>query len=321
MRRKKETFFTKLKNATITLLLTCVMLFWVQGYTNASGLRFAQVSDSHFMQDGANTTFKMITESPKLLDDAIEQINGVPNINFVMFTGDLVDKPYENELNAVLTHVNKLNYPWYFAFGNHDVCIGGHLTKKLYLSILRENNSNFTFDKPYYSFIPKQGYKVIVLDNIIDNEITSNGYISQEQLKWLDEELATSQKDVVLIFAHVPIIEPFSSPNHKLRNAEEVRSIIEKYKNPIGVFTGHYHVTKVIQHNNVLYVNTPSLVSYPNAFRIIDVTAKKNKVTFSLQYKETGLKNIQKLAKLLVFAGTLYTGEEQDRTAIYEIKK
>ena len=297
------------------------MLFWVQGHTNASSLRFVQVSDTHFLNNGANTTFKMIAESPKLLDDAVEQINSTPNVDFVMFTGDLIDKPYEIELQAVLPHVNKLNSLWYFAFGNHDICVGGYLTKSLYLSILRKNNSNFTFTTPYYSFVPKQGYKVIVLDSIIDTEVTGNGYIYPEQLKWLDNELKTSQKDVVLIFMHVPLIEPFNSNHHKMNNADEIRKIIEKYKNPIGVFTGHYHAARVTQVNNVLYVSSPALVSYPNAFRVVDVTTKRNKVVFNLQFKETNLKNIQKLAKLMVFAGSLYSGEEKDQNAIYEIYK
>ena len=321
MKRKKENFITKLKNAFVTIVLTCMMLVWVQGYTNASGLRFVQVSDTHFLANGANTTFKMIAESPKLLDDAIDQINTTPNVDFVMFTGDLIDKPYEIELQAVLPHVKKLNYPWYFAFGNHDICVGGYLTKSLYLSILRKNNSNFTFTTPYYSFVPKQGFKAIVLDSIIDNEITSNGYIYKEQLDWLDAELKKSQKDVVLIFMHVPLVEPFSSNDHLMKNSSEVRKIIEKYKNPIGVFSGHYHATKVVQMNNVLYVSSPALVSYPNAFRIIDITAKKNKVIFNLKFKETSLVNIQKLAKLMVFASSIYSGEEKDQTGIYEIKR
>ena len=263
----------------------------------------------------------MIAESPKLLDDTIGQINAIPNVNFVMFTGDLIDKPYEIELQAVLPHVKKLNYPWYFAFGNHDICVGGYLTKSLYLSILRKNNPNFTYTTPYYSFVPKQGFKAIVLDTIISDKITSNGYISKEQIAWLDAELKKSQKDVVLIFMHVPLVEPFSSSDHSLKNADEVRKVIENYKNPIGVFSGHYHATKVTQLNNVLYVSSPSLVSYPNAFRLIDITIKKNKVIFDLKFKETNLTNIQKLAKLMVFASSLYSGEEKDQTAIYEIKR
>ena len=320
-KRKKENFLSKLNNALFTFILVAIMLFWLQGYTNASSLKFAQISDDHFLSNGANTTFKMIAESPNLLDDAISQINSVPNIDFVMFTGDLIDKPFEKELRAVFPHVNKLNVPWYFAFGNHDVCIGGYLTKNVYLNMLRENNPNFNFTKPYYSFIPKKGYKVIVLDGIIDSELTSNGYIYPEQVKWLDEELNNSQKDVVLIFMHVPIVEPFNSPNHRLKNATEIQNIIEKYKNPIGVFMGHYHAAKIRQKNNVLYINSPSLVSYPNAFRIINVTKKRNKVIFDFQFKETRLQNVQKVAKILVFGSNLYSGEQQDQNGTYVIKR
>ena len=321
MKRKKESFITKTKNFLTVLTLTTVMLFGLQGYTdNSSNLKFVQISDVHFAKNGSNTTFKMIAETPKLLDDAIEQTNNINHLDFVMFSGDLIDKAYENELNTVLSHVQKLNTPWYFAFGNHDTCLGCHLSKKLYLNILRKNNPNFKFNTSYYSFIPKKGYKVIVLDSIIDTEITSNGYIDDKQLNWLDNELNASQKDVVLIFLHMPIIEPFTSSDHMLKNSFVVKKTIEKYKNPIGVFSGHYHATKVIQNGNVLYVNSPALVSYPNAFRLIEVTIKKNKAIFTLTYKETSLKNIQKLAKLLVFASSIYTVEEKDQNATYEIK-
>lgn len=320
MKHKKENFFTKLKNLLVITVLTFVMFLGLQGYTDNSNLRFVQVSDVHFAKNGANTTFKMIEESPKLLDDAIEQTNNINDVDFVMFSGDLLDKSYVDELNAVLSHVKQLNCPWYFAFGNHDTCVGCHLTKQLYLNILSQNNSNFIFNLPYYSFVPKKGFKVIVLDSIIDTKITSNGFIDEKQLNWLDNELKNSQKDVVLIFLHMPIIEPYPSSDHQLKNSIQVKNIIEKYKNPIGVFSGHYHATRIFQVGNVLYINSPALVSFPNAFRLVEVSIRRNKAIFSLTYKETGLKNVQKLAKLLVFASSIYTGEENDRNATFEIK-
>lgn len=318
---KKEGFFTKLTNALITICLTAGMLWGLQAYSGATSLKFAQVSDVHFLENGSNTTFKMIGESPRLLDDAIEQINEQNDLDFVMFTGDLIDKSFEKELRAVLPHVQKLNTPWYFAFGNHDRCVGGYLTTDVYLKMLNEVNKNYKFKKAYYSFEPKKSYKVIVLDDIITNEITSNGFIDDAQLKWLKNELDKSKNDTVLIFMHVPLIEPFASPNHKLRNASQVISLIESYKNPIGVFQGHYHATKVTQHDNVLYVSTPALVSYPNAFRVVNVTNYNDKTVFELNWHETREKTIQKMAKLLVFTGSIYAGEAKDQTGVYEIKK
>ena len=314
-------FFTKLKNAFITVCLTLAMLWGLRAYSTSASLKFIQLSDIHFLEHGANTTFKMLGESPRLLDDAIAQINEQNDIDFVMLTGDLLDKGLERELKAFLPHLDNLIYPWYFAFGNHDRCIGGYLNTKLFMDMVKEVNPNYKFDKSYYAFTPKKGYRVIVLDNIITEEITSQGYVGEEQYNWLKKELDKASKDTVILFMHVPLIEPFASPNHKLRNATKIMSLIESYKNPIGVFQGHYHAAKVVQHNNVLYVNTPALVSYPNAFRMINVTNYKDRVTFELSWFETREKAIQKMAKLLVLAGSIYTGENKDQSGIYEIKK
>ncbi len=319
--KKKESALIKLANTIFTLLLAVVMAYGLQCYSASTSLKFAQISDVHFYTGEDNTSYKLRAESDKLLDDAIAQVNETPNINFVMFTGDQIDKSFEKELRAFLPHAQKLNYPWYVTFGNHDTCLGGYLTPEVYLKMVHEANTAFDFQKPYYSFTPQKGYKVIVLDTIIRDRLTSNGKIGEEQLKWLDKELDNSEKDTVLIFMHVPVIEPFASASHLLLNANEVRTIIEKHKNPIAVFQGHYHAAKITQHDNVLYVSTPSLVSYPNAFRIIKVTNHRKKVVFDIEYKETRLKNLQKLAKIMSFAANIYSGEEKDHSGTFEIKK
>ena len=321
--KKKEGFFSKIFNGVITLALTFIMLWGLQAYSRASSsdLTFAQVSDVHFLENGANTTFKMIQESPKLLDDAISQINEGKNVDFVMFTGDLIDKPFEKELRAVFPHLDKLNTPWYFAFGNHDRCVGGYLTTEVYLQMLRDNNKNFKSKKAYYSFEPKKDFKAIVLDDAIDTEITSNGFIDDEQIKWLKKELDNAKDKTVLIFMHIPIIEPFPSPNHRLRNSSEVKALIESYKNPIGVFQGHYHATKIVQHDNVIYAGSPALVSYPNAFRVVKISNTKDKTNFEFIWKETRKKEVQNTARMMVFAGGIYTGTEKDQTGIYTVTK
>ena len=318
--RHKECMASKIKNGVITLLLALLMFYGLQGYS-ASSLKFAQVSDVHFSTGTSNTTYKLTAESPRLFEDAVNRINETPDIDFVMFTGDQIDKSFEHELTSFLEYAEKLIYPWYTVFGNHDTCIGGFLTPEVYLKRVKEHNPNFEFTTPYYSFIPQKGYKVIVLDTIIRNRLTANGYMSEEQIEWLDNQIKTSPKDTILIFMHVPIIEPFNSPNHKLLNADEVETVLNKYKNPIAVFQGHYHASKITRKDNILYVSTPALVSYPNAFRIITVTNYRNRAVFDIQTKDTRLTNLQKLAKIMVFGSVIYSGEEKDQNGIYEIKK
>ena len=316
---KKESIFSKISNTIITVCLTVFMLWGLQAYSTATSLKFAQVSDVHYLEKGTDTTFKMIGESPRLLDDAIAQLNESKDLDFVMITGDLIDKPFEKELRSVLSHLDNLTIPWYFSFGNHDRCVGGYLATGVFLDMVKSSNPSMKFDSSYYSFEPKKGYKVIVLDDIVTDEVTSQGFISETQFKWLKKELDKSKNSTVLIFMHVPIIEPFASPNHRLRNSSQVMKLLESYKNPIGVFQGHYHSAKITQHDNVLYINSPALVSYPNAFRMVTVTNYKDKTVFDFEWMETREKTVQKMAKMLLFSGAVYEGGVKDKSGIYEI--
>ena len=120
---------------------------------------------------------------------------------------------------------------------------------------------------------------------------------------------------------HVPLVEPFASPSHRLRNSTAIMSLIESYDNPIGVFQGHYHAAKITQRENVLYVNTPALATYPNAFRTVNVTNYKDKVVFEFGWHETNEKTIQKMAKIMVLVSSIYSGETKDQSGTYEITK
>lgn len=319
-KEKRETFFQKLTNFVLTIIVACAIGSQVCTAAN-NNLRFAQVSDAHFTTSEENTSYKMLKKSPEILDDVILQINTSMPYDFVMFTGDLVNKPKESQLKAFISHVSLLNAPWYAIDGNHDIAIDGPLTKKRFIEILKEHNKNIKSDNIYYAFTPKKGFRVICLDSIIDYKLTCNGEISEEQMKWLEKELDEHQKDVVILCTHVPIHEPFTSPNHKMNNEYEIKSLLRKYSNPIVVLQGHYHCTRTRQDNNIVYISTPSLVTYPNAFRVVNINSNKDKVLIDVFLKETNLKDIQKRSKLRLLGTESLYGDEKDRNTTFEIKK
>lgn len=320
-KQKKKGCFSRI---VYWCLFFIFVYFGVTALSYADTLKFAHVSDVHFSDKSVDTSYKILSHSKELLRDVVIQINQAPNIDFVIETGDLIDKPRKDFLDSAIIEMNRLKAPWYFAFGNHDAAIGTSFKKDRYFEYLKNRNKAMkSFDKFYYSFTPKKGYRVIVLDASIDYKVTATGEIQQEQLEWLDKELKKAQtnKELPLIFLHHPIQEPFPSFNHRIVNAEEVKEIINNHPIPMAIFSGHYHATKIYKENNILHVSTPSLVTYPNAFRIISITNLKNKIIFTFDFRETNLKELQKKAKLMTFSSNMLKGEQSDQNTIVILDK
>lgn len=308
------------------ILFSILMLFFVSNIdANAinNALTFVQLSDSHITLTREDTSFKALSQSKPLLLDAINQINAEKNVDFVLQTGDTIDKANESDIMLYMSMMNTLKHPWYVAFGNHDFSFpnNGNITKDYYVKLLNSHNKHFNFDNTYYSFKPKRGFKVIVLDAVDNSKITGNGIFSKEQLEWLDKEMKSAKKDTILIFLHHPIIEPYPSSHHKILNTEDFYSVIDKYKNPIGVFTGHYHATKITKERNIVHVSTPALVTYPNAFRLISITNYRNQTIFDFYFKTTKLKEVQQNTKIKNLISAICAGKEEDQKTTVIIDK
>lgn len=319
-KEKRESFFQKTINVVLTLIIAGAISSQVCTAAN-NNLRFANISDAHFSSYEENTSYKFLEKSGELLDDAIFQVNTSGPYNFVMFTGDLVNQPKKSELTQFLSHVSKLIYPWYAIDGNHDIAVDGPLTKSEFIKTLADSNKNMKVDKIYYAFTPKKGFRVIGLDSIIDYKITTRGEIYKEQMEWLKKELDEHQKDVIILCTHVPIDEPYPSINHKMVNEQELKDLLGSYSNPIIVMQGHYHCTRARQKGNIIYISTPSLVTYPNSFRVVNINSNKERTLVDVFLKETNLKDIQRRSRLRLLWTEAFYGEENDRNTIFEIKK
>ena len=312
----------KLLKDCLYILFVVTILFFISDQPSFSRtIKFAQLSDIHYSTVREDNSYKLLSKTKPLLEDAISQINNEKNIDFVMVTGDAIDKPNKESLIGVVDVLNTLDYPWYFVLGNHDTTTDGHLTKTNLLKILKEKNPNNTFDKTYYSFKYKGGYRIIVMDGAKNKGISSNGIIPVEQLKWLDNTLSKAKNDVVLLFIHFPLLTPFDSPKHEILNANEFKTVLDKYEMPIAIFSGHYHMTKIRKRGNILHVSTPALAGYPNSFRIVEIDNKRNKVIFNFKFMETNLKDLQAKTRILTLGGARYYGKQSDRDTTIVIDK
>lgn len=311
------------------------MMFAIGGNAHADfsfrdmELSFVQISDVH-ISDREDTSYKVLSKSKDLLKDAIEQVNALKPVDFVMFTGDIVNEPLKKSYRDFFVLLTKLKYPSLTAFGNHDMAqmnneangAPGYISKKEALSIIKKCNPLYMFDKSYYAFTPKREYRAIVLDTTIDDAITANGRLTDEQARFLKNEIDTHQDKVILIFEHHPVIEPFKSEHHKILNSDAYMDIIKQYKKtPIAIFSGHYHAAKIRQQGNIIHVSTPALVTYPNAFRYVNITNYKDRTIFNFKYLETRLDEVQKESKLNVIASAALRGLPSDQETVITIRK
>lgn len=319
---------------TVRIFLTTVFLIFLNVMPSSAfsfrnmTLNVVQISDTH-ITDREDTSYKMLSSSKELLEDAIATVNQIPGVDFVMFTGDMVDTPTLDNYKSFFTILSELNYPSLVTFGNHDsaVCLAGSdecsqgMRIDEVLEFVKKCNRNYVFDTTYYAFTPKTDYRIVVLDAVVRDEVTANGYMSDEQLQFLDNELNQNQDKVVVIFQHHPPLEPFKSDDHSIVNAQAYLDILKKYKNPIIVLSGHYHATKIIREKNLIFVNTPSLVSYPDAFRLIKITNYRDRTDFKFTFYQSNLTDVIDRAKASTIAATTFYGTHKDRDLTFTLRK
>lgn len=281
-------------------------------------LDFIHISDTH-ISNRASTSYKALSNSKELFADAVEQMNNIVGLDFVLFGGDMVDSANSENFYEFYKILSKLKYPSLNAFGNHEFY--GEMTKDEVLETVKKYNPNYIFDDTYYAFSPKTDYRIIVLDATIKNNNTSMGELPLEQLQFLEKELYENQDKVVVIALHHPSVEPFVAKEHSISNAKEMNEILVRYKNPIIVLTGHYHAAKIRKIGNIVFVSTPSMVTYPMGFRHIKITNYKDRVVFNFDFIDTQLDEIKNANKQSVISYATLAGFEKDRNTQFILNK
>ena len=125
-----------MKNSYISKLLLLIFSF-AFGIQTANAdfsfsdmeLRFAQVSDTH-LSDAPDTSYKVLSRSKDLMRSAIKDLNDIKTLDFVVFTGDMVNEPTKKLYRDFFLELSSLKYPSLLVYGNHD-SIPDSTTEKL----------------------------------------------------------------------------------------------------------------------------------------------------------------------------------------------
>lgn len=284
-------------------------------------VKFGQVSDVHLSYTKRENSRRLFEHSEALLKDCISQLNSIKGIDFVIFTGDMVDSAGVSNLKKFIIVADTLNSPWYASLGNHDVPVTkGSSSKPALLDLFRSKTKSMHNGRPYYSFYPNDKSMVIVLDATTDQKVTCNGVVSPAQMSWLKNQLENNKDRVIIIALHHPIVPPFKGSDHRIVEPvrTELNNLIDQYANVALVISGHYHTTKIQKQGKIIHASAPSLIEYPNAFRVITIMDNGD---IEFEWKDITDKKLQELSKSRSkWAATSY-GSAKDRKILLNYKQ
>lgn len=233
----------------VFLLITNLSVF-------SADMRFIQVDGALYSTDNA-----------KKFESLINKINKEKDVSFIVFTGNNIARPREEELKAFIKSAKKLNKPFYVVLGQKDVNRQKKLSKDKYVKILRRHiKSHIRIASPNYKFT-KKGVTFIVADGSKEVLQTSNGYYRDNVLEYVEKQLQTTKSKNVVILQHYPLIPPAQKETHYTYKADEYLKMLSNYKNVKAIISGHFGVNNEQLYNGILHIATKNAPTY----RIIDI--------------------------------------------------
>ena len=163
----------------------------------------------------------------------------------LIVTGDLCFMQGEASVYEwIKSRLDQLSFPYWLLSGNHD-------------DPLLMNN--------IFQFGDKMVNGQLFYREVLGNQVilcldSTPGAISEQQLTWLENQLLQIQQNVLLFVHHPPMLAgvPYMDNNYPLTNADALLHVLNQFEQKVWVFSGHYHVDKMVSYRNVEAYITPS---------------------------------------------------------------
>lgn len=177
--------------------------------------------------------------------------------DFIIQLGDL---SHGQQLDSILQIWNLFEGESHHVLGNHD---SDHLEKEKVIAKQKMPARYYSYDKGGIhcivldlNFILEDGeYKDFKLGNNYRIPSENKNLISPDQLKWLDEDLAKTDKPS-LIFTHQGVATKWTE--NLSPSATQIREVLEKHnrgkeKKVIACFSGDLHIDDYLEINDIHY--------------------------------------------------------------------
>ena len=174
--------------------------------------------------------------------------NAQCDIDALIGAGDITENAFAMEYQLVYDALAGIDTRYIMASGNHDIRLRNYNNSlKAFAGLTNALNGDDAMDCYHYSR-RIEGYKVIVLGS--DRTEMEQAYISDEQLEWLDDEVAGENGKPTFVILHQPLKDTHNEKNafgsitnaggHVGEQSIAIKKILSKYKN-VFLISGHLH--------------------------------------------------------------------------------
>ena len=196
-------------------------------------------ADSHYA-DREPRGSRYYRDSPAKLAEFVRAMNEAKP-NFAIVLGDYTDeRGGAPEKVADLKHIEAVyrafKGPRHHVIGNHDLDV---FTKEQFLAGTGMPGPHYAFDSgPLRCIVLDANYRKDLSPYAAGNFNWTQTYVPPAEQKWLAAELARTKKKAV-VFVHQCLDDEGGA--HGVKNAPDVRRILEASGKVIAVFQGHNH--------------------------------------------------------------------------------
>lgn len=249
----------------------------------ALNFRFAVVSDLHLALPHTiwdhPSRFHLVEVSISAFKSVLEHLTQL-DLDFLLLPGDLTQHGEPENHAWLQQYLAQLPFPVYVVPGNHDVPVLLANQQSIAFADFPYYYTKYGYEDPQQIYYVRQllpGVKLIGLNsNSFNDQGEQVGCLDAKQLRWLEEVLAASGDELVLVMVHHNVVEHLpNQSNHPLANrymlanSAELLQLLRRYGVKL-VFTGHLHVQDIAYSDGVYDITTGSLVSYPHPYRVLE---------------------------------------------------
>ena len=208
---------------------------------------FLHISDLHILgeegrrQHGADTT--------AILRQAIPMMNAL-RPDFIVASGDLISDESEESYRRLQRLLRSVKAPMHFLMGNHD-------DRAAFRRVFFPNAPSSA--DPVCGAFERAGVRFLLLDSVLPGKV--EGRLANQQLEWLETELAAHPDRPTWIFLHhqpLPIYIRWLDALG-LQNQEEFLSILARHRQVEVVCYGHIHQVRRWRYRGALFLSVPAL--------------------------------------------------------------